>query len=215
MHKHYWEKTNIYDKENENIAPAFTVIFHDHKTGPHNEEKGKTCKRIRGVQTLDPRGDGTGKILLRVLLQKIIIAEKSMGGTLSYKKFKLARAMVPEHFLPAYSPMLHLMKKKNTWWSSENITNIQVKIDRQCTPLDRYSIKICEKLTHCAGAEDICGTIDCFWRTHIWYTPVHPIKFVHPWKILVHPRVYDTPGWQALSYRAKVDYVMTPAGQKG
>ena len=27
---------------------------------------------------------------------------------------------------------------------------------------------------------------------------VHPIKLVHPWKILVHPRVYDTPGWQAL-----------------
>jgi len=42
----------------------------------------------------------------------IIIAEKSMGGTLSYKKFRLARAMVPEHFLPAYSRMLHLMKKK-------------------------------------------------------------------------------------------------------
>ena len=25
---------------------------------------------------------------------------------------------------------------------------------------------------------------DCSWRTHIWYTPVHPISVVHPWKIL-------------------------------
>jgi len=24
--------------------------------------------------------------------------------------------------------------------------------------------------------------------------PVHPITVVHPWKILVHPGVYDTPG---------------------
>jgi len=24
----------------------------------------------------------------------------------------------------------------------------------------------------------------------------HPITVVHPWKILVHPGVYDTPGWQ-------------------
>jgi len=39
---------------------------------------------------------------------------------------------------------------------------------------------------------------DRSWRTHIWYTPVHPISVVHPWKIMVHPGVYDTPGWQAL-----------------
>jgi len=30
-------------------------------------------------------------------------------------------------------------------------------------------------------------------HTHIWYTPVHPIKLVHPRKILVHPGVYNTP----------------------
>ena len=39
---------------------------------------------------------------------------------------------------------------------------------------------------------------DCSWRAHIWYTLVHPITVLHPWKILVHPGVHDSPGWQAL-----------------
>jgi len=39
---------------------------------------------------------------------------------------------------------------------------------------------------------------DCSWKTHIWYTPVYPTTVVHPWKILVHPGVCDTHGWQAL-----------------
>jgi len=43
------------------------------------------------------------------------------------------------------------------------------------------------------------GQCECSWRAHIWYTPAHPITVVHPWKILVHPGVYDTPGWQALA----------------
>ena len=30
-----------------------------------------------------------------------------------------AREIVPKHFLPAYSRLLHLNKKKNTWWSSD------------------------------------------------------------------------------------------------
>jgi len=38
------------------------------------------------------------------------------------------------------------------------------------------------------------GQCDCSYRAHIWYTPVHPITVVHPWKILVHPGVYNTPG---------------------
>jgi len=42
------------------------------------------------------------------------------------------------------------------------------------------------------------GQCDCSWRAHIWYSPVHLITVVHPWKILVHPGVYDTPSWQAL-----------------
>jgi len=39
---------------------------------------------------------------------------------------------------------------------------------------------------------------DCSSRAHTWYTPAHPITVVHPWKILVHPGVYNTPSWQGL-----------------
>ena len=44
------------------------------------------------------------------------------------------------------------------------------------------------------------GQCACSWWVHIWYIPVHPIKLAHPWKILVHSGVYDTPGWHALAY---------------
>jgi len=96
--------------------------------------------------------------------------------------------------------MLHL-NKKNTWWSSDQqYKHTGWKRQTMHTP-DRYGLKFCEKLTHCAGAEGHVGQCDCFWRSHIWYTPVHPIKLVHLWKILVHPGVYDTPGRQALYER--------------
>jgi len=86
------------------------------------------------------------------------------------------------------------------WWRIRdghvtNIINKQAWKDGQCTLLDRCGFKICEKLTHCAGVEDICGTIWLFLKsTHL----VHPITVVHPWKFLVHPGMYNTPSWQAL-----------------
>jgi len=68
--------------------------------------------------------------------------------------------MVPKHFLPAYSRMLPMKEKRRMRDGHlTNITNKQAVKDRQYTHPDRYGFKICEKLTHCAGAKDICGTI--------------------------------------------------------
>jgi len=68
-------------------------------------------------------------------------------------------------------------------------TNMQEKTDN--APPNGYDFKICEKLTHCTGAKDICETMWLFLQsTHL----VQPIRLVHPWKILVHPGVHDTPG---------------------
>ena len=106
--------------------------------------------------------------------------------------------MVPKHFLPAYSRMLHLKTKRIRGGHLTNITNKQAGKDRQCTTHDRCGFKICEKLT--LVQRTYMGQCDCSWRAHIWHTPVHLIKLVPPWKILVHPGVYDTPGWQALVY---------------
>jgi len=69
--------------------------------------------------------------------------------------------MVPKHFLQAYSRMLHLKKKIIRDGHLTNITTKQARKDKQCPPPDRYGFKICEKLTHCAGEQDICGTSDC------------------------------------------------------
>ena len=117
----------------------------------------------------------------------ITIAEKSMVGILAYKKFKLEQGFPNISYL--HTPECSIWRKNNMWWSSDSDQHYkkQVGKDRQCKPPDRYGFKICEMLTQCAGAKDICGAMNCFWRAHIWYTPVNPIKLVHPWKILVHP----------------------------
>jgi len=52
--------------------------------------------------------------LLRVLLQNN--CKEKDGWYISLQKIE-ASAMVPKHFLPACSRMLHL--KKNTWWSCD------------------------------------------------------------------------------------------------
>ena len=52
-----------------------------------------------------------------------------------------------------------------------NITNKQAVKDRQYTHPYRYGFKICEKLTQCAGAKDICGTIWLLLKsTHMVHT---------------------------------------------
>jgi len=72
--------------------------------------------------------------------------------------------------------MLHLKKKKIRDGHLINITNKQAVKDRQCPPLDRYGFKICEKLTHCAGAKNICGIMWLFLKsTHL----VHPCTSHH------------------------------------
>ena len=136
------------------------------------------------------------KILLRVLLQNNNYCSEKHGWYISLQKNQ-ARAMVPKHFLPACSRMLHLKLKKNMWWSSDqHYKHTGGKRQTMNTP-DWYGLKICEKLTHCAKPKDIYGTMWLILKsTHL----VHPVKWVHPWKILVHPGVYDTPGWQALPF---------------
>jgi len=90
-------------------------------------------------------------------LKTRIIAEK-YGWYISLQKIQ-AKIMVPNHFLPAYSRILHLKIKKNMWWSSDQHYK-QTGEKRQTTPtLDRDGFKICERLTRCAGAKDICGTM--------------------------------------------------------
>jgi len=71
-----------------------------------------------------------------------------------------------------------------------NIINKQAGKDRQCTLPDRYGFKICEKLTHCAGVEEICGTMWLFLKsTHLVHpcTPHHggtPLEnFGSPWGV--------------------------------
>jgi len=116
--------------------------------------------------------------------KQIIIAEKSMVGTLPYKKFKL------EQLFPNVSH-LHTLecciqrKKKNMWWlSDQHYKHTGGKRQTMHTP-DRYGFKICENLTHCAGAKDVCGTMWLFLKSTYL---VHPIK-------LVHCGVYDTHTW--------------------
>ena len=98
--------------------------------------------------------------------------------------------MVSKHFLPAYSRMLQLKKKEYVMviWPTLQINRRETTDNAHS---DRCSFKICEKLTHCAGEKDIC------WKMWLFLKRTH---LVHPWKILVHPGVYDTPGWQALLY---------------
>jgi len=91
------------------------------------------------------------------------------------------------------------LAKKDSWSSDghlTNITNKQARKYRKFTFSDRRGFKICEMLTHWARAKNItCETMWLFLKsTHL----VNPITVVHPWKILVRPGVYDTPGWQAL-----------------
>jgi len=83
--------------------------------------------------------------------------------------------------------MLHLKNRRRIRdVNLTNVTNKQAGKDRKCTLPDRYGFKICEHLTHCAGAKDIRGTMWLFLKST---QLVHPIKLVHPWKILVHPGV--------------------------
>jgi len=63
--------------------------------------------------------------------------------------------MVPKQYSQAYPRMLHLKKKRRIRDGHlTNVTDKQPGKDRQCTP-DRNGFKICEKLTHFAGAKDI------------------------------------------------------------
>jgi len=79
--------------------------------------------------------------------------------------------MFPKHFLQAYSRMLHLKKKRIRDGNLTNVTKKQAWKYRQCTLPDRYGFKICEKLTHCAGAMNIRVTMWLFLKsTHL----VHP-----------------------------------------
>jgi len=71
------------------------------------------------------------KILLRVLLQKNNHCREEHSCTLA-KKIQ-ARAMVPKHFIPAYSRMLHLKKKIYIWWPFDQHCK-QTGGKRQCTP---------------------------------------------------------------------------------
>jgi len=129
------------------------------------------------------------KILLHVLLQTNNHCREKHGWHISLHKIQ-AKAMVPKHFLPAYSRMLHLKKKEYVMviWPTLQINRRETTDNAHS---DRCSFKICEKLTHCAGEKDIC------WKMWLFLKRTH---LVHPWKILVHPGVYDTPGWQALLY---------------
>jgi len=147
----------------------------------------------------------SSSLLLEVMWKKLLVLQNNNHCRekhdcyTSLQKIQ-ARPMVHKHYLPAYSRMLHL-NKKNTWWSSYQQCKHTGWKRQTMHTTDRYGLKFCEKLTHCAEAEGHVGQCDCFWRSHIWYTSVHPIKLVHLWKILVHPGVYDTPGRQALSER--------------
>ena len=126
----------------------------------------------------------------------IIIAGKSIVGTLAYKKFKLEQWFPNISFL--HTPKRCILKKKEEYvmviWPTLQ-TNRREKTDN-AHPLIDYLWKV--NTLSCSKGH--MGQCDCFWRAHIWYTPVHPIKLVYPWKILVHPEVYDAPAWQALLY---------------
>jgi len=77
-----------------------------------------------------------------------------------------------------------------------NITNKQAGKDRQCTLPDRYGFKICQRLTQLRWSKGHMWDNVTVLEEHTSGTPlyVHTIKFVHPWKILVHPGVCDTNG---------------------
>jgi len=77
------------------------------------------------------------KVLLRVLLQNNNHCREKHGWNISLQEIQ-ARAMVPKHFLQAYSRMLHLKKKTRICDGHlTSITNKQAGKDRQCTrPID-------------------------------------------------------------------------------
>jgi len=110
------------------------------------------------------------KILLRVLLQNNNHCSEKHDWYISLQKIQ-ARAMVPKQFLTAYSRMLHLEEKKNMWWSSDQHYKQTGGKTQTMYTRNWYGVKICEKLTHCAGAKDICGTMWLIFKsTHL----VHP-----------------------------------------
>ena len=94
-------------------------------------------------------------------------------------------------------------------------TNWQGKTIHEFTLSDRYNFKICQKLTHWARAKNFrCEAMWLIFKsTHLVHL-VHPITVVHPWKILLHSEVCDTPGWQALIYSYRTEVTVAKKFQK-
>ena len=120
-----------------------------------------------------------------------------MVGTLAYKKFKL------EQWFPnishRHTPACCIKKKKNMWWSSDQRYKQTAGKKQTMHPPDRYGFKIWKVNTLRWSKGHMWDNVTVF-EEHTCGTPLYtPSSWYPPWKILVHPGVYNTPCWQALN----------------